>query len=140
MAEDGTELRRSQGTPEARFRILVVDDDPLLCSLLEMALSREGYDASVVYSGRAALEALAADQYDLILLDIMMADLNGFDVIRQLRASPDTADIPVIFLTARVDAISQKTGLDAGAVEYLTKPITPDDLIARVKATLAAGA
>lgn len=118
-------------------RILVVDDDPLLCSLLEMALGREGYQTHVVYSGRAALDALANESFDLILLDIMMADLNGFDVIRQLQASPESAAIPVIFLTARVDAISQRVGMDAGAVEYLTKPITPDDLIARVRATLA---
>lgn len=120
-------------------RILVVDDDPLLCSLLEMALGREGYATSVVYSGRDALEALEAETYDLVLLDIMMADLNGFDVIRRLRASPEHAHTPVIFLTARVDAISQRTGIDAGAVEYLTKPITPDELIARVRAALAAG-
>ncbi|HML21259.1 MAG TPA: response regulator [Aggregatilinea sp.] len=118
-------------------RILVVDDDPLLCSLLEMALGREGYQTSVVYSGRAALDILEKESFDLILLDIMMADLNGFDVIRQIQASPKSAAIPVIFLTARVDAISQRIGMDAGAVEYLTKPITPDDLISRVKATLA---
>ncbi len=117
-------------------RILVVDDDPLLCSLLEMALGREGYQTHVVYSGRAALDALATESFDLILLDVMMADLNGFDVIRLLHESPAAA-VPVIFLTARVDAISQRVGMDAGAVEYLTKPITPDDLIARVKATLA---
>ncbi|WP_119072496.1 response regulator transcription factor [Aggregatilinea lenta] len=117
--------------------ILVVDDDPLLCSLLEMALGREGYQTHVVYSGRAALEALDHEPFDLILLDIMMSDLNGFDVIRQLRSSPTLATIPVIFLTARVDAISQRIGMDAGAIEYLTKPITPDDLIARVKAALA---
>jgi len=119
-------------------RILIVDDDPLLCSLLKMALEREGYETHSVYSGQAALNYLTKQKVDLILLDIMMADLNGFDVLRQLQDDPDSREIPVIFLTARVDAISQKTGMDIGAVEYLTKPITPDALVERVRANLAA--
>jgi DNA-binding response OmpR family regulator len=65
-----------------------------------------------------------------------MADVNGFDVLRKIKADPELADIPVIYLTARVDAISQKTGLDIGAVEYLTKPITPEDLIDRIQSVL----
>jgi DNA-binding response OmpR family regulator len=117
-------------------RILIVDDDPLLCSLLQMTLGREGYDTHTVYSGRDALDYLAEHKANLILLDIMMADLNGFDVLRSLRAKPELSTVPVVFLTARVDAISQKTGLDAGAVEYLTKPITPEALVERVKAIL----
>jgi DNA-binding response OmpR family regulator len=117
-------------------RILIVDDDPLLCSLLRMALRREQYDTVEVYSGQSALDFLQDQQVDLILLDVMMADLNGFDVLRFLRANPLHRDIPVIFLTARVDAISQRTGIDIGAVEYLTKPITPDALIERVRAVL----
>ena len=102
-------------------RILIVDDDPLLCSLLRMALGRAGYEPVEAYAGDAALSYLADNAVDLILLDVMMADVN---------------DIPVIFLTARVDAISQKTGLDIGAVEYLTKPITPEELLDRVQGVL----
>ncbi|NDJ76576.1 MAG: response regulator transcription factor [Chloroflexi bacterium] len=120
-------------------RILIVDDDPLLCNLLRMALGREGYVTHEVYSGRSALDYLEEEgPVDLILMDVMMADFNGFDVLRHLKAKPEISNIPVIFLTARVDAISQKTGMDIGAVEYLTKPITPDVLVERVQATLAA--
>jgi DNA-binding response OmpR family regulator len=118
-------------------RILIVDDDPLLCNLLRMALTREGFETHEVFSGNDALDFLADQMVDLILLDVMMADFNGFDVLRHLRANPDFSLIPVIFLTARVDAISQKTGLDIGAVEYLTKPITPDLLVERVRSVLA---
>lgn len=117
-------------------RILIVDDDPLLCSLLKMALRREGYETHEVYSGRAALAYLDENTVDLILLDVMMADFNGFDVLRHLKADDRLSDLPVIFLTARVDGISQKTGIDIGAVEYLTKPITPDVLVERVEAVL----
>lgn len=119
-------------------RILIVDDDPLLCALLRMALKREGYETHEAFSGKAALEYLADQVVDLILLDVMMADFNGFDVLRKLKADPRLENVPVIFLTARVDGVSQKTGLDIGAVEYLTKPITPDILIKRVRAVLAA--
>jgi putative two-component system response regulator len=117
--------------------ILVVDDDPLLCSLLQMALAREGYQATTAYSGDAALSFLAENDVDLILLDVMMADVNGFDVLRKVKANPRLSEIPVIFLTARVDAISQQTGLDIGAVEYLTKPITPEALLKRIQDVLA---
>jgi len=121
-------------------RILIVDDDPLMCNLLTLALHREGYETEAVYSGQDALDYLSGSGVDLILLDIMMADLNGFEVLRALRTDPATAPIPVILLTARADAISQKTGLDAGAVEYLIKPITPDALAARVRDVLSPGA
>jgi DNA-binding response OmpR family regulator len=117
-------------------RILIVDDDPLLCNLLRMALGRAGYEPVEAYAGDAALSYLAGNTVDLILLDVMMADVNGFDVLRKIKADPKLSDIPVIFLTARVDAISQKTGLDIGAVEYLTKPITPEDLIDRIQTVL----
>jgi DNA-binding response OmpR family regulator len=117
-------------------RILIVDDDLLLCNLLRMALGRAGYQTVEAYSGDTALSYLADNDVDLILLDVMMADINGFDVLRKLKADPELSQIPVVFLTARVDAISQKTGLDIGAVEYLTKPITPEMLIERVQSVL----
>lgn len=120
--------------------ILIVDDDPLLCNLLRMALGRAGYQTAEMYSGDTALEYLQTQKtVDLILLDVMMADVNGFDVLRKLKAHAEWSKIPVILLTARVDAISQKTGMDIGAVEYLTKPITPELLIERIQAVLSAG-
>jgi len=115
-----------------------VDDDPLLCNLFEITLRRKDYETQVAYSGKDALEYVESTPVDLILLDVMMADLNGFDVLRRLRENPALNTIPVVFLTARVDAISQKTGLDIGAVEYLTKPISPEALLERVQAVLAA--
>ncbi|MBN1679050.1 MAG: response regulator [Anaerolineae bacterium] len=118
-------------------RIMIVDDDPLLCKLLEMALTREKYETQIAYSGQEALAHLNEQPVDLMLLDVMMADFNGFDVLRHLKANPNFANIPVIFLTARVDAISQRTGMDIGAVKYLTKPITPDQLIEQVESALA---
>ncbi|MBI5959773.1 MAG: response regulator [Chloroflexi bacterium] len=117
--------------------ILIVDDDPLLCNLLRMALGRAGFKTAEMYSGDTALEYLQGQTVDLVLLDIMMADVNGFDVLRKLKANSEWRKIPVILLTARVDAISQRTGMDIGAVEYLTKPITPDLLIERIQAVLA---
>lgn len=117
-------------------RILIVDDDPLLCNLLRMALNRAGYETVEAYAGDAALKYLAENMVDLILLDVMMADINGFDVLRKMKADPRLSEIPVVFLTARVDAISQKTGMDIGAVEYLTKPITPEALLERIQAVL----
>ena len=117
-------------------RILVVDDDPLLFSLLEMTLTREGYTTSVVYSGRDALAALEAETYDLVFLDVMMADLNGFDVIRRLRASPEHADVPVIFLTGVEGPKNSAKGLNLGADDYVFKPFDFDDLEARIKARL----
>lgn len=122
-------------------RILIVDDDPLLCSLLRMALVREGYDTREFMSGNDALDFLAGDdEVDLVLLDVMMADINGFEVVRRLREQPRRTQVPVIFLTARVDSISQQAGIAAGANEYLTKPITPDVLVERVRAVLDRGA
>jgi len=119
-------------------RILIVDDDPLLCSLLRMALNREGFETHEVFSGAAALEYLSGTLVDLILLDVMMADFNGFDVLRMIKADPRLEQVPVILLTARGDGTSLQTGLGIGAVEYLIKPITPDVLVKRVRAVLDA--
>ena len=117
-------------------RVLIVDDDALLCNLLKMALRCAGYDTHEVYSGQDALDYLREQGVDLILLDVMMADLNGIDVMRVLQADEKLSAIPVMVLTARVDSASQKIGMDAGAVEYLTKPITPEALTERVQAVL----
>lgn len=90
-------------------RILIVDDDPLLCSLLRMALNREGFETHEVFSGKAALEYLSGTLVDLVLLDVMMADFNGFDVLRMIKADPRLEQVPVILLTARGDGTSLQT-------------------------------
>lgn len=119
-------------------RILIVDDDALMCKLLHMTLSRDGYESHEVYSGPEALAYIEDHDVDLILLDVMMADVNGFEVVRRLKDNERSRHIPVVLLTARVDAISQQLGLDIGAVDYLTKPITPEKLSERVRAILTA--
>ncbi len=118
-------------------RILIIDDDPLMCDLLQMALRREGYDADAVYSGVEALDYLNEHgDVDLILLDIMMADLDGFDVLERVKAEERWRDIPVVILTARTDEPSRQQGLEGGAIRYLTKPIMPETLAEHVRAAL----
>jgi putative two-component system response regulator len=117
--------------------ILVVDDTPdnitLLCSLLG-----EQYRNKVATNGPRALKIAAADpRPDLILLDIMMPDMDGYEVCRQLKANSATADIPVIFLTARTQEGDEAKGFELGAVDYITKPITPPILMARVNTHIA---
>lgn len=118
-------------------RILIVDDDVLLCDLVRMALERAGFVVESAHSAQAALEKLKTQPADLVLLDVMMADINGFDMLRRMKSDPALAAIPVVFLSARVDAIAQQTGLEAGAVDYLPKPVSQAALVERVQAILA---
>ncbi len=116
--------------------ILVVDDDPLLCSLLESSLTRAGFDCTIAHSGQAALDQIDANLPDLIVLDIMMPDMNGFEVARRIRAGSETVNLPIIMLTARIDAASRRTGMEIGVNEYMTKPLSPKLLIERIHALL----
>lgn len=118
-------------------RILIVDDDVLLCDLVRMALERAGFAVESAHSAQAALEKLKTQPADLVLLDVMMTDINGFDMLRRMKSDPALAAIPVVFLSARVDAIAQQTGLEAGAVDYLPKPVSQAALVERVQAILA---
>ncbi|MBN1283934.1 MAG: response regulator [Anaerolineae bacterium] len=116
--------------------ILVVDDDPLLCSLLESSLKRAGFDCQITYSGQTALDYIEKALPDLIVLDIMMPDMNGFEVARRIRANTQTANVPIIMLTARIDAASRRAGIDIGVDDYMTKPLSPKQLIDRIHALL----
>lgn len=112
-------------------RILVIDDDIELCELLTDYLSGEGFDVESVNHGeQGAQQALAAD-YSLIVLDVMLPGMNGFDVLRKIREASKT---PVIMLTARGDDIDRIVGLELGADDYLPKPFNPRELIARIRA------
>ncbi len=128
----------TQGTePQDKHSILIVDDTPENIMLMN-GLLRDHYRTRVANGGERALKiALMDPKPDLILLDIMMPDMDGFEVCRRLKANPATADIPVIFLTARSEIDDEQTGFDAGAVDYITKPISPPIVMARVKTHLA---
>lgn len=116
--------------------ILIVDDAPANIDLLK-GLLREDYRIKAATSGEKALAIAAkAPPPDLILLDVMMPDMDGYETCRRLKADPATAAIPVLFVTGRADASERALGLAAGACEYVLKPIDPDRLLARVNGLL----
>lgn len=114
--------------------ILLVDDEPSIIQLARMYLEREGFRVQAVGDGQAALEAVADQHPALIVLDVMLPGLDGFEVCRQLRAKDDP--VAILMLTARDEDIDKILGLELGADDYLTKPFNPRELVARVKAIL----
>jgi DNA-binding response OmpR family regulator len=117
-------------------RVLVVEDDPDIAELVARYLEKAGYTATRVSSGRDALDAVRAKAPDLIVLDVMLPHVDGLEVCRLLRANEHTAGIPIIMLTARVEESERIVGLEMGADDYLAKPFSPNELIARVRALL----
>jgi two-component system OmpR family response regulator len=115
-------------------RLLVVDDEENLRTMLAAALGHHGFAVDSVADGRAALAAVEADPPDLVVLDVMMPDLDGFEVLRRLRADGDRT--PVLFLTARDTTEDKVRGLTLGGDDYLQKPFSLDELVARVQAVL----
>ena len=113
-------------------RILAVDDEPHILKLVAFSLKSGGYEVLEATDGLSAIQVACAEQPDLVLMDVMMPALDGYEACRRLKADPETADIPVIMLTAKTQAAEQKTGMDAGASGYITKPFTPKDLVAQV--------
>ena len=114
--------------------ILLVDDEPSIIQLARMYLEREGFRVQAVGNGQAALEAVAGQRPALIVLDVMLPKLDGFEVCRQLRAKNDP--VAILMLTARDEDIDKIIGLELGADDYLAKPFNPRELVARVKAIL----
>ena len=121
-------------------RILVVEDDRDLCELLEYNLSRSGYQVQTAGRVSDAKEALKQARPDLVVLDVMLPDGDGFDFCRELRADPALRGMPILFLTARSQEIDKVLGLEIGGDDYITKPFSPRELLARVKAHLRRGA
>ena len=114
-------------------RILAVDDEPHILKLVAFSLKSGGYEVLEATDGLSAISVAQAERPDLILLDVMMPALDGYEACRRLKADAATAEIPVIMLTAKTQAAEQKAGHEAGAVGYINKPFTPKDLVAQVR-------
>ena len=119
----------------AKHKILIVDDEESLCEILQFNLEVEGYEADVAYSAEAALR-LDLTRYSLILLDVMMGQMSGFKMAQTLKRDPLTANIPIIFCTARDSEDDTVAGLNLGADDYIAKPFSLREVIARVKSVL----
>jgi phosphate regulon transcriptional regulator PhoB len=117
-------------------RIAIVEDEAELASLIDYNLARNGYQTEVLTDAEGALKSLEHSRPDLIVLDVMMPGVDGFELCRQIRKSPTLAKTPVLFLTARSDEVDRVLGLEIGGDDYMTKPFSPRELVARVKAHL----
>jgi len=128
-------LRRTRVTPMAQPapRILLVDDEHSVQKLLSSALRKDGYEVVAALDGRAALDRVADNAFDLIVLDLTLPKIDGFEVCRQVRA---TSSVPIIMLTAKVEEIDKVLGLEIGADDYITKPFSMREFRSRVKAVL----
>ena len=114
-------------------RILAVDDEPHILKLVSFSLKSGGYQVLEAADGLSAIEVARAEKPDLVLMDVMMPALDGFEACRRLKADPETAAIPVIMLTAKTQVAEQKAGREAGAEDYIKKPFAPKELVAQVR-------
>jgi len=117
--------------------VLVVDDSPDTLSMVNDALEQTGLDVLVALEGKQALAIVKRLRPDIILMDAMMPNMDGFETCRKLKSQPDFADIPVIFMTGLTDTQDIVKGLECGGVDYLTKPVDPDELVARINVHIA---
>ncbi len=120
-------------------KIAIVEDEAELAALIDYNLTRHGYQAQILDGSLGTLAALEQAKPDLILLDVMLPGVDGFELCRQIRQSSGLARTPVLFLTARSDEVDRVLGLEIGGDDYMTKPFSPRELIARVKAHLRRG-
>ena len=118
------------------LHILIIEDDPEAAHILELSLKREGFKLSVAMDGTQGVSAIQSSRPDLILLDLMMPDIDGFEVTRRTRANPDTAGIPIIVVSARTQEADKLMAKQVGANGYLTKPYRRTDLLAAIRTCL----
>ena len=123
-------------TRVAKGRILVVDDEIYIVHILDFSLGMEGYEVLTALDGEQAVEKARAEHPDLIVLDIMMPKLDGYETCKILKAGDDTKNIPVILLSAKGRNVDQKIGFEVGADDYITKPFSPRKLVERINALL----
>jgi DNA-binding response OmpR family regulator len=114
-------------------RVLVVDDDPGIVKVVRAYLEQAGFEVSLAYDGKKAMQIARNDKPDLVVLDLMLPEMDGWDVCRALRKE---SDVPIIMLTARVEESDKLIGLELGADDYVTKPFSPRELVARVRSVL----
>lgn len=119
-------------------RVLIVDDEPEIGRLLGLILRGAGFEVAAVEGGRAALAHLAASATDLVLLDVIMPELDGFETLRRIRETPATANLPVLMLTASAGAADRARAESLGANDFIAKPFDPADVVERVRAGLGA--
>lgn len=117
-------------------KILIVDDEKDIVDLISYNLEKDGFSTAKAYDGEAVLDIVKKQNPDLIILDLMLPKMNGLDVCRAIRYNPKTAGLPIIMLTAKGDEIDKVTGLEIGADDYVTKPFSVKELIARVRSVL----
>lgn len=121
-------------TSSAGKKILIVEDEKDIRELVKLYLDKEGYRISTAVTGLDGLKLVKSEHPDLVILDLMLAEMDGLEVCKRIRADPDTALLPVIMLTAKADEADVVVGLELGADDYITKPFSPKALVARVKA------
>ena len=131
MKSTASELTRADGTP---LRVLVVDDEENIAELLRMALRYEGWDVEVALTGTKAVGTAKRQRPDAVVLDMMLPDFDGMEVLRRLRG--DQPDVPVLFLTARDSVEDRVAGLTAGGDDYVTKPFSLEEVVARLRALM----
>lgn len=117
-------------------RILAVDDEPHILKLVSFSLKAKGFDVLEASDGLSALDIAEEQQPDLILLDVMMPALDGYEACRRLKANPKTSHIPVVMLSAKSQKSEQAVGIEVGAIDYICKPFTPSDLVNQVRGFL----
>ena len=117
----------------ADYKILIVDDEPDVVSLIERTLKSDGFEVVKAYDGIGALDLVSTEKPDLVLLDLMMPMMSGYEVCQQLKSNPQTRNIPVVCLSSAHTPDARAHSLKAGAVELLTKPFFPQELIAQIR-------
>ena len=115
-------------------KILVIEDEKDIQELLQLYLKREGYEVQIARDGEAGLRKASQEHHDLVLLDLMLPRVDGLEICRNLRSRPQTADLPIIMITAKAEEADRIVGLEMGADDYITKPFSPREVMARVKA------
>jgi DNA-binding response OmpR family regulator len=128
-------MKNSATSPETKL-ILVADDEPDIVTIVEMILRSQGYDVLKAANGLEALELAERHSPDLILLDIMMPDMDGWEVLRLLHVDPSTSEIPVAMISAKTGSRAKITSMQEGAVDYITKPFDSQELLSKVRELL----